>query len=839
MTLSQIVWAQVPSTKELLGFEPGQDGRLASYAEIVDAMKKMAAASDRVITEVIGKTTEGRDMLSVIVSDPRNLRRREALVAQNLALADPRGVDRATLDQYVASGKTIVLVNASIHSNEVGPAQASVSTVHFLASTEDPAWLEILNNTIVVFTPCHNPDGYETTIAWWRRFENDPERRGLGLPVLYHKYVGHDNNRDWFMLTQAESRVTAAALHARYRPQIVVDQHQMGARGPRMFVPPFMDPYEPFVHPLLQSQLNHLGRSIMEGMGEQGLTGVVCNRMFDAWSPSRAFQHTHGGVRVLTEVASVNVADPIERVPPLRGAQGEKSPDHSHPWPGGRWTLKDIVTYTQAGALFSIKHASDHRATWLRSFLEIHQDFTSAAIGPAGFVIPKSGIDALTEERLIDLFRLGLVELHQTTEATKHEGQDIPAGSLLIPNGQPHFGFAASLLTPSPYPEIRERPGGPIRRPYDATCHYLPHMMGFKCLSLSGSLPKSSKLSRSVAYPPASRATASFAKADVLLDARQIAAQLDVLRALARGASVERLPKGTPGFPEGAYRVQGDFVLTANGTPTPPNTKGSPVKPRRIGVYWSWLADMDEGWLRFFFDSMGIEHRILRPADVRQGKLNEQVDVVVFGGVRGASLVSGPRDRRLPPEYLGGLGEEGLAALKEFVHGGGTLVTLNQSSDLAISLFDLPLARMGRQADRRADRETPSAPTEGPTGPGLNTPGSALFLKLDPGHPINFGLSGQRAAFINNADIRAWTVGEGGAAAPLRFAAQFPPKDFLASGFGEGLEQIAAGGTVAHAKIGSGHAVLFAFSPHFRCQTWSTFPLLLNALLVGDATEYP
>lgn len=822
--------AQVPAPGDVLGFEPGADGKLAGYGEIVNYMERLADASDRVEIEIIGKTTEGREMASVIISDPGNLERLDELLAMNRALADPRAHSRETLDRYVREGKTIVLINASIHSSEVGPSQASMPTAHFLATVQSAPWRKVLKDTIVVMTPCHNPDGYETTVSWWRRFENDPDRRGATLPVLYHKYVGHDNNRDWFMFTQQESRVTVEALHHRYRPHIVVDQHQMGSRGQRMFVPPFIEPYEPFVHPLLRQQLTGLGRAIVNGMSADGFAGVWCNRQFDAWSPSRAYQHYHGGVRVLTEVASVRVADPIDRQPPLRGDAGRKSEDNPNPWKGGRWGLDDIVNYTREAALRCVQHASEHRDRWLRSFREIHGDFCAGKFGPRAFLIPAENLDPLVRARILDIFRLGLVEVGETSEELSAGGRTIPAGALIVPNGQPCFGFAAALLSNTPYPEIREREGGPIRRPYDATCHHLPLMMGFEVLEWTAALPKFQPVGPPAPYPPAMSRRDPAIDRDVILPANRIETTLDVLDALAAGRRVERIPPREGGGIAGAYILRRLQAQEGAG-------RRAPLASRRIGVYWSWLAVMDEGWLRFFFDSLGIPHRILRPADVRAGSLRDQVDVLVIGSARGSLLMRGPSDARLPEEYLGGLGERGCEAIREFVHGGGTLVALNLSSDLAIGLFQLPLDRVGRVSIQRgvdSDESDSAGEAERTT---LNTPGSALMLDLDPEHPVNFGAGRRRAAFINNTDIRAWTLRDGAQGQTVHFPARFARKDLVGAGFAEGAEVLSGHGAVAHAPVGSGHVVLFAFSPHFRSQTWSTFPLLLNALLVGAEDE--
>jgi len=750
--LTAAVVAQIPTPKDVLGFAPGTDGRLADYDQILDYMRKLADASDRVSFEVVGETTEGREFVSVIISAPENLARLDRIREDNLRLADPRDLSDADAEAILSRGKTIVLLNESIHSTEVGPAQAGMVTAHFLATTQEPSWTRVLEDVVLVLTPCHNPDGYATVVDWWRRFKDDEARRGVSLPVLYHKYVGHDNNRDWFMLTQKESRVSVRTGHMRWRPQIVIDQHQMGGNGARMFVPPYQEPYEPFVHPLLREGLTRLGRNVLQQMTDEGFAGIWCNRQFDAWTPARAFQHYHGGVRILTEVASARLADPIRRVRPPRGAAAVRSEDNPSPWSGGPWSLKDIVRYTSRGALLAIKDGSDRRATWLRSFLQIHRDYCEGKYGAYSYVIPSNG-RTLMRDKLVDLLTLGGVEIE------RGKGADV----LVIRNGQPCFGFAAALLENTPYPVIRTKPGAPIRRPYDMTCHSLPLLMDFPVYRVPEKGQEQAIIKQAVKE---TRIVGS--------DEREL---------------IERLRE----------------------------------RKRRVGVYWSWNASMDEGWTRFWFDMLGIPFTPLRPADVRAGKLEDSFDVILFADVDGRRLRRGPTDRRLPPGYRGGLGEEGCAALRRFVRAGGSLVCMNASSALPLDLFSLPVEREGALSRRSSSRR-------GGEPRRTYIPGSVVRAHVDTTHPMGIGCNPVTPVFLREARpfVLKPDAGTGDVAFPVRYSDQ----GVLLGGFAQGEEVLHGKAAVAVCQIGPGKVVLFAFSPQFRCQTWSTFRLLLNGLLL-------
>jgi hypothetical protein len=460
-------------------------------------------------------------------------------------------------------------------------------------------------------------------------------------------------------------------------------------------------------------------------------------------------------------VASARLADPIERVRPPRGDAGTESEDNPSPWQGGRWALADIVRYSSRGALLAIRDGSTRRATWLKNFLQIHRDFCAGKYGPKAYVIPYDGRLAMMR-KLVDLLTLGGVEVGIARDPDDGDR----AGALVIENGQPCFGFACALLENAPYPAIRPRPGAPIRRPYDMTCHSLPLLMDFRVSRITGG-----------AVP----------------------------------ASVPVKPGG-PHLAGDQARDEGAFVERLK-------------SEKRIGVYWSWTASMDEGWTRFWFDRFGIPFTALRPADLRAGGLKDRVDVILFSSVDARSLTGGPRDRRLPPEYRGGLGDEGQAALKVFVEAGGTMICMNASTALALQVFDLPVERLGAAGRRGGGRGAGQD-----RGPRTYIPGSVVRAHVDPKHPLGAGCNPITPVFLQQA--RPFVVRPTDGAGKVSFPVRYADRDLVAGGFAEGAEVLHGKAAVAVCEVGKGKVVLFAFSPQFRCQTWSTFRLLLNALLL-------
>ena len=336
--LSRPAAAQVPSPTEFFGVRPGTSGVLITWDRLVDYYRTVGERSSRVDFAVVGEATEGSPFVRLLISSPENLSRAEEFRGMLQRLSDPRTLsDPLEKERLVDQGRVVVMVNEGIHATEVGATQAAPNLVYELATSNDPGVRTILDNVIVVMIPSQNPDGATKVIEWWNAQKG--ERWQTSLPFLYQKYSGHDNNRDWYTFFQQESRLTLEVENA-WRPQVVVDQHQMGSGGARIFVPPFEDPYEPNVDPALIGWLSSIGPFMGTYMINRGLTGVEWGTRYDGWSPARAYHHYKGGIRVLTEVASGQWADPVEIPADRLGEDYQRMRwNHPAPWTGGAWTF--------------------------------------------------------------------------------------------------------------------------------------------------------------------------------------------------------------------------------------------------------------------------------------------------------------------------------------------------------------------------------------------------------------------------------------------------------------------------------------------------------------------
>jgi len=630
---------KIPTPAEVLGFVPGEDRKLASWDQIVDYFQKLDAASDRVVFETLGNTTKGKPFVMATISSPANLARLEELRKIQDQLADPRKLGPlATRDRKAAElirkGKTVVLITCGIHSTEVGSYLSSTLIAHQLASSTDPNVQKILDNTIVLLVPSLNPDGVDIVKTWYDKTLGTPFE-GTDPPELYHKYTGHDNNRDWYAFTQVETQLTVDKIHNVWHPQIVHDIHQQGSFGSRLFLPPYMAPVEPNVPKALVQGYTELGNWMAAEMRAKGFEGITTNSTYDAWSPARAYSHYHAGVRMLSETASARIASPLTlKFEELRSREGydpqKESPKFGPLWRGGEWRLSDITKYMTTAAFLLLDHAATNREQWLRRFYAVGKE----AVRPRrageifGFLIEPS----INLEALLNILKRGGVEVSSAREGTvfKSGQRTLPTGTQLVRMDQPYGAFAKTLLEVQHYPNLRDTDGHPIA-PYDVTAHTLPLLMDVPVQAVKA---------------PVRMVRGMELVVDTLTDPGQPGPRIDL-----------------------------------------------------FAIYHSSVPSQDEGWTRWILDSKKISYGVLTDKELRAGVTVYKPSPGVTGKyytllipdqpVR--TLLEGYRSGSMPPELTGGLGPEGVKTLRDFVETGGTLVFLNRAANFAIEQFKLPL----------------------------------------------------------------------------------------------------------------------------------------------------
>jgi hypothetical protein len=678
---------------------------------------------------------------------------------------------------------------------------------------------------VLLVIPSHNPDGTDLVAEWYRRQLGTPFE-GTSPPELYHPYVGHDNNRDWYMFTQAETRLTVRNLYHRWHPQVVHDVHQMGTRGARIFVPPYADPWEPNVDGALVAAVGALGSHVASRLTTGGRTGVVTGAIFDAWTPGRAYPHSHGGVRILSETASARLATPIEVKPenlerrPSGYDARVASASYPAPWPGGPWRLADIVETQLQASLAILEHAAANRELWLRTALAANRR-ASARTEPFAFVIAAGQRDPSAVARLVEVLRLGEVEVHRASSPFEAAGRAYGKGSLVVRMQQPASGFAKMLLERQRYPDLREYEGGPPQRPYDVTAHTLPLLLGVEADAVGSPFAAALQLVGDEGGPAGAvdgrgpRLALGHTSGELVALSRLLERGVPVRWALEAFTDAGRsFPAGTLLVPASARRtvapLASELGFVARAVRAQP--RALRLRRPRVGLYRSWVPSMDEGWTRFVFErEMGVAYEELRDRVVRAGDLRRRLDAIVLPDQAPAALLNGHAKGAMPDEYVGGLGADGTAALRAFVESGGTLVALDSAATFAIEQLKLPVKNA----------------LAGVAAADFFCPGSILAAKADPAQPLAHGLPETTPIWFEGSP--AFEVERG--TAVLRYGDDDP----LLSGWLLGGARLKGKAALVEVPLGRGRVVLFGFRPQYRAQSRVTYAALLNALYLSAA----
>jgi Zinc carboxypeptidase len=814
----------VPSPESVLGFRPGADRHLVEWDEVLAYLARLDAASDRVRVEELGRTTQGRPFVMATVTSEANQARLEEIREVNLRLADPRGLGEEDAERLVHEGRAIVAMAFSIHSTEVGGTLAALRLLYELAASRSPDVERILDEVVLLVLPSHNPDGTQLVAEWYRNELGTPFE-GAVPPVLYHPYVGHDDNRDWYMFTQVETRLTVEQLHHRWHPQIMHDVHQMGPNGARLFVPPYTDPWEPNVDPALVAAANDLGTYVASRLTTGGRKGIVTDALFDAWTPARAYPHTHGGVRLLSETASARLATPVEVRPDQLVAREGFDPRRASwnfpaPWPGGAWRLSDIVDEQLAVSLAVLDHAARNREHWLRTFLGVNRR-ACARREPWAFVVPTGQRDSLAATRLLEVLREGGVEVHRASAPFAAQGRTYEAGSDVILMQQPASAFAKTLLERQHYPDLREDGTGRPLRPYDATAHTLPLLLGVLVDPVPGPPDVPLEAVDVPRGPPGRvegegpRLALGHTSGDLVALGRLLESKVDVRWAL------EPFTEGDRRFAPGALLVPssarerletlaGQLGISARAVSARPRCLR--LRSPRVGLYRSWVPSTDEGWTRFVFEKeMGVAYRSLHDREVRAGHLRDSFDAVVLPDQGPAAILNGHARGTLPAEYTGGLGREGVVALRSFVEDGGTLVAIDSAAPFAIAQLALPVRDVLTGVD----------PAK------FFGPGTILSVRADPSQPLAQGLPEALPIWFDRSPAFEADTGT--------VVARYTDDDPLLSGWLLGGERLHGKAALVDVPLGKGHVVLFGFRPLYRAQSRVTYAALLNALYLAAA----
>jgi len=838
------------SPETYLGFKIGADRKLADYNQIKAYFEKLDQESEKLKVFNIGTTTLNRPMIMAVITSEDNLANLDTYREIVKKLKDPRTLTPTEARDLSKKGKVFLIITCNVHASEIGSSQMAMELAYKLVTGDAPFDVDkILSDVIVLLIPTMNPDGQQMVTDWYKR-NLGTEYEGGGMPWLYHHYAGHDNARDSFMLNLAETKVYAKVMYHDWLPQIHQDQHQMGSTGARLFIPPYSDPPYPTIHHQVIRSMALCGSSMAYDLAKNGYKGVVHGRNFPAWLIGNLSDTAwlHCIPSLLSEMASVNMATPIFIDPSeIPSGYKEKRMNFPDPWPGGWWRLRDIVDYELTLAQSLIKTCYLHKEDFLYNFYKMYKDCVEIREKnePFAFVIPKKQHDYLTALRMIETLLLGGVEIHQAEEDFVADGKFYSAGSFVVNMSQPYKPYAQALLEIQKYPDMRLYPGGPPVPPYDNAGTTLPLQMGITCDPIEE--PFKTRLTKIGEVPYPSVESALTSSPYVVLDSRMNASYSVVISLLNENVEIYRSVDSVNG--KGYEAAPGSFIIT-NASHVkevlPPllekwhlsfyvledikNIHKAPLKQKRIGLYQSWAANMPEGWVRFFLDDLKIPFVTLKNKDFKGEKskkvrLKENFDVIVFADESPGIIINGrpgPSSRGgrsytpPPPEYRGGIGKEGIEALKEFVEEGGILVTLNNACQLAFDEFQVPAGNA----------------LEGVPRSKFFCPTSILRVIVDNHTPIGYGMPEKAAAVFSRSPVMNTRIPSSGW--DRKIVSWFPDDEILLSGWLLGEDVIASKAAVVDTTYGAGHIILIGIRSQNRAQSHGTYKFLLNSFLYPE-----
>ncbi len=857
-TIAQVI----PTPESVLGFPVGADFELATYEQSLDYFQKLADASDRVELKQVGETSHGKPWYLAVISSSSNLKDLEHYrqISQTLAYP-PDNMTREDARKLAIEGKAIVHIDGGLHSTEAAHAQHTIQLAYDLVTGDgDEEIAEILDNVILLLWFSINPDG-QTMVSDWYKSNLGTPYEIAGTPFLYQKYVGHDNNRDGYMINQIESRVVTR-VDRYWEPQIIYNHHQSSPFPTRIWIPPFAEPISPNVHPLMWRTVNLIGMAMAQALEERGQEGAYqYGDGFDNWYPG-FMDHAnnfHNVASLLTETALYRYATPhFYTIDDFPSRDRDLRPEslYPSPWRGGWWRIGDAVDYMLTTSISVLDVAAKYKRDILFNRFQAARDVTQQYRyePPYAYFISQEQRDPLAAVEMLRRLAFNGIEIGQLEETVSVEGISHSKGSWVIPMDQPNANFVRQLFSVQEYPDLREYPEGPPEQPYDVSGWTLPYQFDVRVVELTTPLNEEvrSKIVKLEDDPlswddqvdaqtwdsppgvgfdshPVARAVVPLERViagsgpALYLSPSENNSYRAVSRAWKEGADVRFLPASKIAVdPEsGQWLINGmsissqanlvdDFSLRARRGAT----SGLSIRQPRIGLYRPWVANSDEGWTRWVLEMYQIKHTSLYNADVKAGSLNSRYDVIVIADMSRDQIMTGFAKGSVPPKYSGGIDANGAREIDKFVRNGGTLVTINRSSIFAIDELHLPVSNVVADIPRQE----------------YFVGGAIAEIIVDKSHPIMAGMPERAKMFVGSSPVFTGKEGFQGTAL-AKYGSSGSP---LLSGYFLGEEHVQGFAAAMEVYHGDGRVVLLGLRPQWRGQPFGTFKILFNSALYSQ-----
>jgi hypothetical protein len=879
----------ITSPKAALGFNLGDDYQLANYTQLSAYWRKLAQESDRISVVEYGRSSEGRPMLMAIVTSAANQRNlaRYKDISRRLALAENLTDEQAR--QLAADGKAVVWIDAGLHATEIANTQSLTEMLYQMASRDDPETLRILND-VIFLAAFSNPDGLELVADWYMR-EKEPAKRSMSnLPVLYQKYIGHDNNRESLLMNMPESESMGRVLYREWFPQIMYNQHQSGPAGAVLFIGQMRDPSNPFLDPLMAPSMELVSAAIHTRFVAEGKPGAT-NRTFASyqnwWNGGvRSTACFHNQIGILSEISGSPTPIEIGFVPKNLVAGN----DNPFPVQPQTWHFRQTIEYLLTADRAILDIASEHRENFLFNIyrmgkngiekgsrdtwtmtakkiaagqaamardnvqggrggapLKYYESLREPALrDPRGYIIPSDQPDFLTATKFVNALIKNGVTIHRATAAFQVAGKRYPAGSYVVKTGQAFRPHVLDNFEPQDYPDDFAYPGGPPVRPYDVTGYTLAYQMGVQFDRILDAFDGPFEKVDGMAKAAPGKVSGVARPVGYLLGHQANDAFIAINRLLARGEAVYWLkaplqagsvtwPPGTAYIPAKPSIVAAVAKLAAEQGLDFVAVSSSPagdvlrLKPLRIGVVDVYGGSMPSGWVQWIFTQFAFPFEVVYPPALDAGDLAAKFDVLVFedGIVPDAGRGEG-RGSKLDPASVPAEYRGRIGATTD----AQTIPQLRRfleagGSIVAIGTSTSLASRLGLPVANALVEPGTTRPLPPDK---FYAPGCVLQVRVDTTQPLAYGLPEKLDIFYSNNPLFRLQPGSG-----VRPIAWFEADNPLRSGWAWGAPYLKQAVAVAEAEVGKGRLVLLGPLVAFRAHPHGTFKLLFNGLYVGSA----
>ncbi len=849
---------QLKTPKEFFGFQPGTDCSLFNYDPLIEYLQMVAEVSPRVKMIEIGESPMGKKMYATFFSSEENIDNLDRLKHINKELAINPNLSESNIKTYTDEGKVFIMAALSMHSTEVGPSQSAPLLAYEIATTNDSKILNWLDNVVYMIVPSHNPDGMDLVVNHYNQSKGT-KYEGGNLPVVYHKYIGHDNNRDFITLTQSDNLAVARLYNKTWYPQVMVEKHQMGSYGPRYFVPPMHDPIAENIDERIWNWTWIFGSNMATDMAADGLAGVSQHYLFDDyWPGSTETALWKNVIGLLTECASVQFAKPIYVEKSELRASGKglgeykKSINMPFPWNGGWWRLSDIVEYELSSTWSLLKTGSIHKNEILlnRNALCKKEVEKGKTLAPAYFVMSGVQHDKGELKGLITLLDEHGIAVYKSSDKIQYNGRVIEKGDYIIPLAQPFRAFIKEVMEAQKFPERHYTAGGEMIKPYDITSWSLPLHRGISSFQIDEVVDELENVLTKVEFPLQLEAEHSPNVQSILFPVSNNESFKVAFAAMSQGIVVSRVNKS---FNIGETVLQkGDFIINTGKKSSDklheilstltvnPITLAESISDNidelelpKIALIETNFHDMDAGWTRYIFDTYQIPFTVVKPGEVKEKDLTE-FDVIVFPDNNKSILLEGKYKGgsgaySIPsydPQFTKGIEKEGVQKLMKFVNEGGTIVSWGLSTGLFLGAQSIKIS----EKEKEEFQLPVSDISDNLKKKGLYAPGSLLNIDLKTDHPLTLGMQKTAKVFSRGRPVFSTSI-------PYfdtdrRVIASYPDDNVLASGYAKNDELLEGKSAMVWAKKGKGNFVFYGFYPQFRASTTGTYKLLFNALLL-------